>query len=118
LGGGGIFGWVLLVLVGEKGLFCYRSKTNRAVGGDDFLYDWAEELVDEIVLSICCVIVGEGRKDPAACVEREYGTLSEEQKFVLQYFVAACHGLECEDGYEALAKQNIVDVWEAVIFLQ
>lgn len=85
---------------------------------DDFLYDWAEELVDDIVLSICCAVVGEGRRDPAACVDREYETLSEEQKFVLQYFVAACLGSEREDGYEKLAKQNVVDVWEAVSFLQ
>jgi len=84
---------------------------------DTFLFDWAEELVDKIVASICEVISKEGSDNPGFIVEREYGKLPPEKQFLLQYCVAVCWVEKREDGYEALAKQNIVDVWSALNFV-
>ena len=84
---------------------------------DTLLMDWAEGLVDTIVASICDVISKEGVNNPVFVVEREYGKLSPEKQFLLQYFVAVCCGEEYADEYEALAKQNVVDVWESLNFV-
>ena len=78
---------------------------------------WAEELVDTIVTSICDVISKEGVNNPVSVVEREYKRLSPEKQFLLQYMVAVYWGEGYEGKYEALAKQNIVDVWDALNFV-
>ncbi|HOG19742.1 MAG TPA: hypothetical protein PLQ69_06090 [Paludibacter sp.] len=87
------------------------------MGEDIFLFDWAEELVDKIIASICEVISKEGSDNPVFIVEREYGKLPPEKQFLLQYLVAVCWLGKREDGYEALAKQNVVDVWFALNYV-
>jgi hypothetical protein len=84
---------------------------------DTYLMDWAEELVDTIVTSICDVISKEGVNNPVSVVEREYKRLSPEKQFLLQYMVAVYWGEGHEVMYETLAKQNIVDVWDAMNFV-
>lgn len=86
------------------------------MGENTYFFDWAEELVDKIVTSICDVIAEEGGNDPISTVEREYEKLPPEKRFLLQYFAAVCWNEKQEDKYEALAKQNIVDVWSTLIF--
>lgn len=87
------------------------------MGDNTYFYVWAEELVDEIVTSICDVITEEGGDDPISIVEREYEKLTPEKKFLLQYFAAVCWDEMQEGKYEALAKQNILDVWSALNFV-
>lgn len=84
---------------------------------DTYLFDWAEELVDKIAVSICDVISNEGGNDPVAIVEREYGKLSPEKQFLLEYQAASGWDEERKDVCVALAKQNIVDVWDALNFV-
>lgn len=84
---------------------------------DTYLFDWAEELVDKIAVSICDVISNEGGNDPVAIVEREYGKLSPEKQFLLEYQAASGWEEERKDVCVALAKQNIVDVWDALNFV-
>jgi len=84
---------------------------------DTYLMDWAEELADTIVASICDVISKEGVNNPVSVVEREYEKLPPEKQFVLQYMVAVYWGDGHEVMYETLAKQNIVDVWDAMNFV-
>ncbi len=84
---------------------------------DTYLTVWAEELVDTIVTSICDVISKEGANNPVTVVEREYEKLSPEKQFLLQYMVAVYWGEGHEVMYETLAKQNIVDVWDAMNFV-
>lgn len=87
------------------------------MGEKMYFQDWAEELVDVIVISICHAISAEGGDDPVAFVEKEYGRLPSEQQFLLQFFIAEFRGDVREEEYEALAKQNIVDVWDALNFV-
>lgn len=75
------------------------------------LFDWAEELVENIIASICEVISKEGGKDVTSIVEREYEKLPVEKQFILQYFVAECWSGLHDETYEELVKQNIEDVW-------
>ncbi len=84
------------------------------MGENTYFFSWAEELVDKIVTSICDVISKEGGNDPVSIVEGEYEKLPPEKKFLLQYFAAVCWEEKHTDNYEALAKQNIVDVWSAL----
>ena len=84
---------------------------------DTYLFDWAEELVDKIAVSICDVISNEGGNDPVAIVEREYGKLSPEKQFLLEYQAASGWDEERKDVCVALAKQNIVEVWDALNFV-
>ena len=84
---------------------------------DTYLFDWAEELVDKIAVSICDVISNEGGNDPVAIVEREYGKLSPEKQFLLEYQAASGWNEERKDVCVALAKQNIVEVWDALNFV-
>lgn len=84
---------------------------------DTYLFDWAEELVDKIAVSICDVISNEGGNDPVAIVEREYGKLSPEKQFLLEYQAASGWEEERKDVCVALAKQNIVEVWDALNFV-
>lgn len=84
---------------------------------DTYLFDWAEELVDGIAVSICDVISNEGGNDPVAIVEREYGKLSPEKQFLLEYQAASGWDEERKDVCVALAKQNIVEVWDALNFV-
>ena len=84
---------------------------------DTYLFDWAEELVDKIAISICDVISNEGGNDPVAIVEREYGKLSPEKQFLLEYQAASGWDEERKEVCVALAKQNIVDVWDALNFV-
>ncbi len=84
---------------------------------DTYLFDWAEELVDKIAVSICDVISNEGGNDPVAIVEREYGKLSPEKQFLLEYQAASGWEEERKEVCVALAKQNIVDVWDALNFV-
>lgn len=84
---------------------------------DTYLMDWAEELVDTIVASICDVISREGVNNPVTVVEREYEKLPPEKQFLMQYVVAAYWGEGVEEKYEALAKQNVLDVWDALNFV-
>lgn len=84
---------------------------------DTYLFDWAEELVDKIAVSICDVISNEGGNDPVAIVEREYGKLSPEKQFLLEYQAASGWGEERKDVCVALAKQNILEVWDALNFV-
>ncbi|PKP43150.1 MAG: hypothetical protein CVT93_00785 [Bacteroidetes bacterium HGW-Bacteroidetes-10] len=88
------------------------------MGENTYFFDWAEELIDSIVTSICDAISKEGGNNPVLIVEGEYEKLSPEKKFLLQYFVALCWGEKHKGNYEALAKQNIVDVWSAINFIQ
>ena len=92
-------------------LFLFELKSIIVMGENTYFFDWAEELVDKIVASICDVITEEGGNDPISTVEREYGKLPPEKRFLLQYFAAVCWNEMHEEKYEALAKQNIVDVW-------
>ena len=87
------------------------------MGENTYFFDWAEELVDKIVASICDVISKERGNDPISTVEREYEKLPPEKQFLLQYFVAACWSEKNNDNCEALAKQNVVDVWSALNFV-
>ena len=87
------------------------------MGENTYFFDWAEELVDKIVASICDVISKERGNDPDSIVEREYEKLPPEKQFLLQYFVAVCWGEKHEENCEALAKQNVVDVWSALNFV-
>lgn len=84
---------------------------------DTHLMVWAEELADKIVASICDVISKEGVNNPVSIVEREYGKLPPEKQFLLQCVVAVYCGEGYEDRYEAIAKQNVVDVWDALNFV-
>lgn len=84
------------------------------MGENTYFFDWAEELIDSIVTSICDAISKEGGNNPDLIVEGEYEKLSPEKKFLLQYFAALCWGEIQADNYEALVKQNIVDVWSAL----
>jgi hypothetical protein len=84
---------------------------------DTYLFDWAEELVDKIAVSICDVISNEGGNDPVAIVEREYGKLSPEKQFLLEYQAASGWEEERKEVCVALAKQNIVEVWDALNFV-
>lgn len=84
---------------------------------DTYLFDWAEELVDKIAVSICDVISNEGGNDPVAIVEREYGKLSPEKQFLLEYQAASGWDEERKEVCVALAKQNIVEVWDALNFV-
>ena len=84
---------------------------------DTHLMDWAEGLADTIVASICDVISKEGVNNPVSIVEREYGKLPPEKQFLLQFVVAVYCGEGYEDRYEAMAKQNVVDVWESLNFV-
>jgi len=84
---------------------------------DTHLLDWAEGLVDEIVASICDVISKEGVNNPVSIVEREYEKLPSEKQFLLQFLVAVYCGEGYKDRYEAMAKQNVVDVWDALNFV-
>ena len=84
---------------------------------DTYLTVWAEELVDTIVTSICDVISKEGVNNPVSVVEREYKRLPPEKQFLLQYVVAVYWGDGVEEKYEALAKQNVLDVWDAMNFV-
>jgi len=86
------------------------------MGENTYFFDWAEELVDKIVISICNVITEEGG-NPISIVEREYGKLTPEKRFLLEYFVALCWNEKQVDKYEALAKQNVVDVWSALNYV-
>ena len=54
---------------------------------DTYLFDWAEELVDKIAVSICDVISNEGGNDPVAIVSFEffYTINSAQPKKVLIY---------------------------------
>lgn len=88
------------------------------MGENTYFFDWAEELIDSIVTSICDAISKEGGNNPDLIVEGEYEKLSPEKKFLLQYFAALCWGDKNKGNYEALAKQNIVDVWSAINFIQ
>lgn len=87
------------------------------MGENTYFFDWAEELVDKIIISICNVITEEGGNNPISIVEREYGKLSLEKRFLLEYFVAISWNEEQVDKYEALAKQNVVDVWSALNYV-
>lgn len=87
------------------------------MGENTYFFNWAEGLVDKIVTSICEVISKEGGNDPISIVEREYEKLPPEKQFLLQYFAAVCWGEKLEGNYEALAKQNVVDVWSALYFV-
>jgi hypothetical protein len=87
------------------------------MGENTYFYVRAEELVDMIVISICDVITEEGGSDPISIVEREYGKLTPEKRLLLQYFTAICWDEKQEGKFEALAKQNIVDVWSALNFV-
>lgn len=87
------------------------------MGENTYFFDWAEGLVDKIVTSICDVISKERENDPVSIVEREYEKLPPEKQFLLQYFAAICRSQKPDDNYEALAKQNIVDVWSALNFI-
>lgn len=78
------------------------------------LFDWAEELVESIIASICEVISKEGGKDVTSIVEREYEKLPVEKQFILQYFVAECWSGLHDETYEELVKQNIEDVWSTL----
>lgn len=98
-------------------LFLFELKSIEVMGENAYFFDWAEELVDKIVTSICDVITEEGGNDPISIVEREYEKLPPEKRFLLQYFAAECWNEKQEDKYEALAKQNIVDVWSALNFV-
>jgi len=84
---------------------------------DTYLFDWAEELVDKIAVSICDVISNEGGNDPVAIVEREYGKLSPEKQFLLEYQAASGWDEERKEVCVALAKQNILEVWDALNFV-
>lgn len=84
------------------------------MGENTYFFDWAEELIDSIVTSICDAISNERGNDLDLIVEGEYEKLPPEKKFLLQYFAAVCWGEIQADNYEALAKQNIVDVWSAL----
>lgn len=84
---------------------------------DTYLFDWAEELVDKIAVSICDVISNEGGNDPVAIVEREYGKLSPEKQFLLEYQAASGWEEERKEVCVALAKQNILEVWDALNFV-
>lgn len=84
---------------------------------DTYLFDWAEELVDMIAISICDVISNEGGNDPVAIVEREYGKLSPEKQFLLEYQAASGWDEERKEVCVALAKQNILEVWDALNFV-
>lgn len=84
---------------------------------DTYLFDWAEELVDKIAVSICDVISREGGNDPVAIVEREYGKLSPEKQFLLEYQAASGWDEERREVCVALAKQNILEVWDALNFV-
>ena len=84
------------------------------MGENTYFFDWAEELVNKIVTTICDAISNEGGNNPMSIVEGEYEKLPPEKKFLLQYFAAVCWGEIQADNYEALAKQNIVDVWSAL----
>ena len=84
------------------------------MGENTYFYVWAEELVDKIVISICDAITDEGGNNPIVIVEREYEKLPPEKRFLLQYFAAVCWNEKQEDKFEALAKQNVVDVWSAL----
>ena len=79
-----------------------------------YFFEWAEELADKIVTSICDVISKEGGNDPFSIVEREYAKLPPEKRFLLQYFAAISWNEKHVDKYEDLAKQNVVDVWNAL----
>ena len=82
-----------------------------------YFFEWAEKLIDKIVISICDVITEEGGNDPVSIVDREYEKLPPEKRFLLQYFAAVCWNEKDEEKYEALAKQNVVDVWSALNFV-
>jgi len=84
---------------------------------DTHLMNWAEGLVDTIVASICDVISKEGVNNPVSIVEREYGKLPQEKQFLLQYVIAVYCGEGYWESYEAMAKQNVVDVWDALCFV-
>ncbi len=84
------------------------------MGENAYFFNWAEKLVDTIVTSICEVISKEGGSNPIPIVEGEFEKLSLEKKFLLQYFAALCWGEKNDYNFEALAKQNILDVWFAL----
>lgn len=87
------------------------------MGENTYFFGWAEELVDKIVISICNIIAEEEGSNLISIVEREYKKLPSEKRFLLQYFVAECWDEKQEDKYEALVKQNIVDVWRILNFV-
>ena len=87
------------------------------MGENTYFFNWAEELVSKSVITICDVITEERGNDRTSIVEREYDKLPPEKRFLLEYFAAVCWDEKRRDNYEALAKQNIVDVWCALNFV-
>lgn len=77
---------------------------------DTYLDDWAE-LVDKIVQSLCKIISTEGGNDPISIVEREYGKLSTEQQFLLEYLDASYWDEDRKGKCVALAEYQLRIEW-------
>ena len=81
---------------------------------DTYLTVWAEELVDTIV-TLSVMLFQERVNNPVSVVEREYSFLRK-NNFSYNTWLP-CTGARHEVMYETLAKQNIVDVWDAMNFV-
>lgn len=83
---------------------------------DTYFVDWVEDLIDGVVSPICEVISNEGQTDPVKIVDREYEKLEPEKQFVLLFFIAIYRDVWCQKKCKTLAKQNILEVWNALNF--
>jgi hypothetical protein len=84
---------------------------------ETYLFDWAEELVDKIAISISEVISREGDNNPTAVATREYEKLTPEKQFLLEYHAAVYWEENRKDVCKGLAIRNIVDVWDSLNFV-